>query len=265
LDVCGRREVERHAARWVVTHFLGGGRGADAVVAADFVNQGETKMEKGFVATFERQVLFRISRFVAFSICFLLFLSLVGGALYLLKSGHDASEKPDPSAVAQALKPAPEQAAPAADAADATAGAGDASDGATGTSLASQPALFGVKLPPVLQEQFLNEDNQKILRDWLDSLPEGERQPFIDGLAKTVEEARKVGVADADAINRYHEQYVEYVTSRTVAQAAAKTQRLYVAGALISILVLLALFSLVLVLLAIERNTRPLPAAGANQ
>lgn len=213
-------------------------------------------MEKGFVAQFERQVLFRISRFVAFTICFLLFLSLVGGAIYLFNSGRATSEKPDPSAIAQSLKPAPEPAAPAAESADDTHGtAGE-------TSSVPQPALFGVKLPPVLQEQFLNEANQKVLRDWLDELPQEERQSFIDGLAKTVDEARKVGVADADALNRYHEEYSDYLNSKKVAEAAANSQRLYIVGALVSTLMLLALFSLVLVLLAIERNTRLQPANG---
>lgn len=212
-------------------------------------------MEKGFIAQFERKVLFRIARFVAFSICFLLFLSVVGGGLFLLSSGGASADKPDPAAVAESLKPA-EPASPAA----------VAEQQATGSqpSLPAQPALHGVKLPPVLQEFFLSEDNQQVLRGWLDALPEEERQPFIDGLAATVEAARKNGVNEAEAINRYHEQYAEYVAEKAVEKAAAKEQRLYAAAALVSTLMLIALFSLVLVLLAIERNTREqAPVQGA--
>ena len=55
-----------------------------------------------------------------------------------------------------------------------------------------------------------------------------------------------------------------YAAERAVADAAATMQRIYVAGALLSILVLIALFSLVLVLMAIERNTRPSADAGAR-
>jgi uncharacterized protein YqhQ len=113
-----------------------------------------------------------------------------------------------------------------------------------------------VKLPPVLQEFFLNEDNQRVMRGWLDALPDEERQPFIDGLAATVEAARTNGVNETDAINRYHEQYMEYVAKKVAEKAVAKEQRLYVAAGLVSTLMLIALFSLVLVLLAIERNTR---------
>ena len=38
-------------------------------------------MDNSFTSRFERGVLFRIARFVAFRLCFLLFLSLVGGGL----------------------------------------------------------------------------------------------------------------------------------------------------------------------------------------
>ena len=205
-------------------------------------------MDKGFVAHFERKVLFRIARFVAFSICFLLFLSIVGGAVYLLKGDNDKIAKPDPAAIAQSLKPAPTPT---------TSVEQSSTDEASSTlPVANQTALRGVKLPSNLQESFLDENNQGALTRWLEETPESDRQPFIDGLSAAVAEARKIGVSDADAMNRFHDEYASYLASRQAADAATRTQRLYVAGGLVSTLMLLALFSLVLVLLAIERNTR---------
>lgn len=210
-------------------------------------------MEGGFVAHFERKVLFRIARIVAFSFCFILFLSLLGGAAYLLTTGEEPAQPPDASALAQELKPAPASTSPQ----DAQATVGP-------TKSAPLPAaLRGVRLPPTLQELFLDEQNQQVLSNWLEELPVEERQAFLDGLAKAVEEARKAGVEDSDAMNLYRERFVEYLAQKTAEEAKVRAERTYIVGALVSTLVLIALFSLVLVMLAIERNTRPLVSQGS--
>lgn len=213
-------------------------------------------MDKGFVAQFERKVLFRIARFVAFTICFLLFLSLVGGLLYIGKSLKTEASKPNAQEVVDSLKPIH----------SAVTSTETTDEDSNAMPLATQPMLRGIRLPAELQELFLTEDNQKVLKDWLDELPESDRQPFIDGLGSAVKAARSAGgVEDIAAINAYHERYFAYVAERKIAEVAAAGERLYVAGAVVSILILLALFSLVLVLLAIERNTRDTAFAGSRQ
>ena len=209
-------------------------------------------MEQGFVALFERKVLFRIARFVAFSICFLLFLALLGGGLYLLTSGRQDVSRPNPAEVAESLKPV--EASAEGDAA--------APDAAGESAPLNASVLKGLKVPPVLQELLLDPRNQRIFKDWLDAMPEEERQAFIDGLAEAVTKGRAAGLEDAEVVNAYHAEFAKYVIEKKQAEELAKAQRVYVAGALVSILMLLALFSLVLVLLAIERNTRPDARAG---
>lgn len=211
-------------------------------------------MESGLVALFERKVLFRIARFVAFTICFLLFLGLLAGGTYLLTAGQENVDRPDPAQVAASLKPV---AAPEAVAGDA-AGAEPAAAPQLNASV-----LRGLKVPPVLQELLLAENNQRVFKDWLDELPDDERQAFIDGAARAIEAGRKEKVEDADVLNAYRERFVDYVERKQAAEALVKSQRLYVAGAFVSTLMLLALFSLVLVLLAIERNTRAARVASA--
>lgn len=207
-------------------------------------------MERGFVTIFERKVLFRIARFVAFSICLGLFLALIGGGIYFLSAGMKDVVRPNPMEVADSLNTL-------AAAAPSTAAEGDDAGGLRSQS--SSSALSGIKVPPTLQELILDGENHSVFEGWLDALPKQERQPFVDGLAKAMTQGRKASLADSDVVNEYHKRYVEYVAEKQAAEALAKTQRLYAAGALVSTLILLALFSLVLVLLAIERNTVATP------
>lgn len=211
-------------------------------------------MEMGFVARFERQVLFRIARFVAFSICFLLFVAMIGGAVYAVAYGPERAERPDAANVAQSLKPLAEVPSDGQPAAQGSLGP---------ATLSSDSVLRGVRIPPSLQEMMLDADNQQIFHNWLSAIPDEERQAFIDGAAKAVEEARRIAVNDAQAINNYHQQFDAYITKKAMSEAAAKQMRMYAAGFVLATLMLLAMFSLVLVLLAIERNTRLQPSGAA--
>lgn len=210
-------------------------------------------MSQGWVTKFERNVLFRISRFVAFSICFLLFISLLfGGLIYLVTSSGSGLAKPDPAEVVQSLKPVPAQ---------------PASTDGTVEEVApdlSQSLLKGIKLPPGLQEFMLNPGNQQWLRSGLDELPEDQRQECVDGMAIAITTATQNKIADNEAADAYMASCKEYAMQLEVAKAAGNMRKLYIAGTLLSILVLIALFSLVLVLIAIERNTRQPAPAGAQ-
>ena len=205
-------------------------------------------MDNSFTSRFERGVLFRIARFVAFSLCFLLFLSLVGGGLYLATTAFGKSiERQTPTELVDQMsgvsKPDP----------SASTDGNEIED--------TPPPLKGIKLPADLQELFTNSQNQRWLAGRLEDLPEEERQQCIDGMAEAVRIAREKQMQDGPVVESWMATCHDYAAKKTLADAANKMTRLYVAGALVSLLMLIALFSLVLVLLAIERNTRPALAA----
>lgn len=204
--------------------------------------------ERGFVAGFERKVLFRIARFVAFTICFALFLGIVGGLVYLGKT-QSRAEKPDAAELVQSLKPVDDSGSGSeVDASGDVSGPGDG-------TLGQQSPLVGLRVAPELQEVLQDPDNRRVLEGWIESMQSTDRQPFVDGLGGAVREARKHGVDDATAINAYHEAFQAYVMEREAKKLESVQSRLYIAATVVSVLLLLALFSLVLVLLAIERNT----------
>lgn len=128
-----------------------------------------------------------------------------------------------------------------------------------GETQATKPvdALSTVKLPKVLAEPFNMINNSMVLSGWLEAIPLENRQAFVDGMASavTLGNARKqdAGVV----INQYREIYFDQAGTLALRKSAAEAgrqQAMMIGGAA---LLLLAVFSLVLVLLAIERNTRP--------
>ncbi len=215
---------------------------------APFTDQRVLPMETGFVARFEHKVLFRITRWVALSVCMLLFLSLVAGSLYTISTLSSATDEPDPVAIG-------EKTANKESAAETTA---ERSKDATATGSLSEDTsiLTGMKLSPELQELFLQGDNRRVLEGWLSDIASDGRQDFLDNLARAASAAKAKDGDASDAVNRYHSAYVEYVDQRRTDDAKAAANRMQMLAALGTTLALVALFSLVLVLLAIERNTR---------
>lgn len=212
-------------------------------VEIDSIRTGET----GFIAGFERKVLFRIARFVAFTICFVLFLGMVGGLAFIGISMKGA-EKPDPAQVVQTLRAEAAQAEQHADGAA-------ASGGDEAPVIGRSSALVGLRVAPELQELMRDENNKRVLEGWIAELDMADRQPFVDGLGQALREARTHKVDDADAVNAYYQQFQAWLVERETQKLASLEAKLYTAGVVVSVLLLLAMFSLVLVLLAIERNT----------
>lgn len=116
--------------------------------------------------------------------------------------------------------------------------------------------LPSVKMPFILQKHFNTPENLHTLKNWLDVFPLDNHQEFINEMAEAVNEAEKIKLSTDDAINKYKELKFKKLEAEQSTKAERKTQQLYYAGAVISGMALIALFSLILVLLAIERNTR---------
>jgi hypothetical protein len=113
-----------------------------------------------------------------------------------------------------------------------------------------------VKLPFVLQKHFNEPENIEILNGWLDVLPLDAQQNFIDEMAAIVTESDKLKLSFVDAINKYKQLKFKKLEEERAAEAERRLQQTYFAAFVFGSVTLIALFSLILVLLAIERNTR---------
>ena len=196
-------------------------------------------MEHGVVARFERKVLFRITRWVALGLCLLLFLALLASGLMLLGTLSSGVDRPDPAAMVSEGQ---------------SQGRAIPSDGELASEAAS--SLDGIRLPPSLQELFASGTNRDTLESWLDDIERDERQSFVDALGEAAAAAKAAGQNESDALNSYRSRYLDYVQERHLTEAQAAADRLQIFIAIATALALIALFSLVLVLMAIERNTR---------
>jgi len=116
--------------------------------------------------------------------------------------------------------------------------------------------LPSVKMPFVLQKHFNTPEKVQMLKDWLDVISLEEHQKFINEMAVTVTEAEKLKLSPDEAIDKYKELKFKKIETELATKAIRQTQQLYYAGAVVGAVALIALFSLILVLLAIERNTR---------
>ena len=196
-----------------------------------------------FADSFERKFLFVLTRGLALLFIFGLLATIVIGGIFITdKLFPEESLEVKPQEVVNAItppKPLPETATTTVQ-----------------TSPSEPDILPGIKLPFVLQKQFSSPENIKTLRDWLEPLDYEQQQVFVDEMAASVTEAEKSHVDALQAINKYKE--LKFAKLQRAEQAAAKLSvaRMTYAGIAFGAVLLIALFSLILVLLAIERNTR---------
>ncbi|SAK85482.1 hypothetical protein AWB75_05698 [Caballeronia catudaia] len=204
------------------------------------------------VEGFERKALFNITRAVALICVTAFLLIIVGGVFYGVSVWQEQVDtKVPPQEIVEPLRAA--QARP-------TDVAGPKGVQPPGQQAAEQSPLAGYKIPFVLQK-YVSGDNAKIVKRHLDEIPVVERQAYIDELGAVVTDAEAKKVDGIEAINSYME-----VKSERYKTASAKSLQKWetlktVAEVTAGGLLLVALFSLVLVLLAIERNTRSLRQA----
>lgn len=200
----------------------------------------------------EQRIFFRIARFVAFVLALILFLAIIGDCIYVF-SINQSTKMPTADDVVGSLKsPTP---APAANPSNAPA--------ITSQQIGKPgDALAGLRFPAELQTTFAGDQgNLDTLRGWVESLPQEDRQQFLDELGRSVALAKQRGIDPADAINAYKERYFDAREQSAAASAAATEKKMYAAYAAATAMILITLFSLVLVLLAIERNTRSMEKA----
>jgi hypothetical protein len=134
--------------------------------------------------------------------------------------------------------------------------ASGAEDGGGGNRLPAIPGLKGIKFGPILTEISKREGVLNTLWSFVEDFEASERQPFFDGLEKAFAQADAKKIDRGEAAKAYQQAFaLDRVAKKAFkAEAAAKQTASLWGGA--AALALIATFSLVLVLLAIERNTR---------
>lgn len=208
-------------------------------------------MEKQSLATrFERAVLFKITRFLALAICIFLFLGTLGSGIYVVFSFRESVEAPSPHSVVEDLLPEVAATGPT---------------GRPGVVHDLPQMLKGLRLDPVVQQLISTPERQKWLYQSLLDLPESQRQECADGMGQALAAARPHRLDEAKVVVAYMGRCQEYARDLERAAAESLQKKIYMAGSFATLLILTALFSLVLVLLAIEKNTRPLPIASESK
>jgi hypothetical protein len=134
----------------------------------------------------------------------------------------------------------------------------DTSAKQTGSSVPSNQSdqqQLGVSLPANLWQLVNSADNLAALKQRMTGLNLSERKEYLNNLSEVVAQAQLQHADVISAVNRYFE-----LKSQKLAERPSETERmlvpLYAGAAIFGLVLLIALLSLVLVLLAIERNTR---------
>lgn len=117
------------------------------------------------------------------------------------------------------------------------------------------PAVAVVAIPDNLKPYFGGE-NERILRNWIDDLSEDQQRDFLKNMSQVVREANAKKADATEAINAYKSLKLRKLSSEGVEQYAAMATKAGYIAAIFGLLLILSILSLVLVMLAIERNTR---------
>lgn len=210
------------------------------------------------VEGFERKALFNITRGVALVCVTVFLLGIVGGVIYGVSVWQEqVNTKISPQEIVDQLKPVeqPKVVAQQPQGSQPPVDQGPA-----------QSPLAGFRIPFSLQK-YVSGDNAQIVRTHLNAVPAEDRQAYLDELGAVVAAAETNKINAIEAINTYMDAKSERY-KQAAAQTVQKWETLKLVGEVTAAgLLLVALFSLVLVLLAIERNTRSLrrPSTPVSQ
>jgi hypothetical protein len=112
-------------------------------------------------------------------------------------------------------------------------------------------------LPPVLKPYLGDGDNKKVLDEWLTGLDEKQRDDFLANMARLVEEGQKKGADGTDIVNAYKDVKLQKLHDKDTNKYVAMIEEGATVGMMVSLLMLVLLVTAILVLLAVERHTRP--------
>lgn len=125
----------------------------------------------------------------------------------------------------------------------------------SGTTQAATTAAPKVRIPGLV-EKYLSGDNEKILHGWLEDLDEGQQKLFLKNLASIIDEAELKKADVIDVVNKYKALKLERLQANPFEKYEQMATKGALMGAIFGLVILVGLMSLILVVLAIERNTR---------
>lgn len=199
-----------------------------------------------FADSVERTLLFRLVRILAFFFIIIAFLAILGAVIMttvkMIPSSIDVSKEE-----ISAIVPLP---------AKDMRGADKAFQETVSKSHLEVKKNNTRLLPFAVQKEFSHPETQAFLEKWLNGFAKADQEKALKELESVILLAGERNVDVSDAIEKFTDLKSEKVNkadSEKQASILGNTMALYLIG--ISI-VIIALFSLVLVLLAIERNTR---------
>lgn len=219
-----------------------------------------------FTTRFEQGFLFRLTRALALVIVVgLLLIGLVAG----IAAYSEWPEKPDGSVAAKAVieqlaEDARDAITPSTDAAPARAGLGTSPLSSVHVPEALLPHLAAEDAnqpaDAVWSDKAERTSNRALVAEWVAGLSPVDQQAYVDEMGAAALAAGRTGFDTAEAMNAFHE--LKMTQAQQVIAAKVKQEEVlkWAIGGAGALLLLIALFSLVLVLLAIERNTRRPPA-----
>ena len=132
-----------------------------------------------------------------------------------------------------------------------------------GSSPLEITSTLTVSIPDNLKEYFF-EENESILTGWIAGLSEKQQQEFLDNLSLIVQSIRKdTNIASSDvesevikAINVFHTLKMDRFTEEEMQTYTKMATKAGYISSICGLLLILSILSLVLVMLAVERNTR---------
>ena len=191
----------------------------------------------------ETRGLFRLTRFVAFVIIFLLTVALiVGGTMFFKDLIPNDESHVSYKQIYSELTHTPSS---------------NSDDESTQPSSVAAPD--NIDIPLALQPYVTSTTNMAVLKEHLDSLDSEDRAEYLSNLAEVVTSAKNSGTSSDQmiaVINRYFVDKTEQLNLANLDKTARRERQLFVLGGGIGLIGMIAIASLILVLLAIERNTR---------
>lgn len=190
----------------------------------------------------EQNLLFRLTRILAILfICGVFVATVFGGFVLFTVTSKKPAITVQASEVIEALKPQQQKSSVSPEQ-QVLAPEGD--------------PLANLKVPFALQK-ILDSENVTTIRNWLRQIPEDKQAQALEEMGLVAAAAEKSNVAVPDALNKYHELKMERFAAEEKAAEAQKYSVLIFGSSVATGIIVIALFSLILVLLAVERNTRP--------
>ena len=120
---------------------------------------------------------------------------------------------------------------------------------------AKPPLKIKVKLPENVKK-YLSGENEKIFYGWIKSLDKKDQEDFIDNLSSIISEAENKKENVVDVINEYKTAKLSKLQKTEAEKYEKIAEKGAIIGAIFGLVLFIALMTLILIMLAVERNTR---------